>query len=68
MTLQQAKDFLTKEINYVGLAFHPDTDFQDYKGLYNAQTAKECNDKLAECFDAFDEANEDIYQFCLDQL
>lgn len=73
MNLAEAKEFLNYHIEYVGEGFHPDSDFADYMdrdrgSLYSAENAKEANEKMEEVFEAFDEAGEDIYEYCLNQL
>lgn len=74
MTLAEAKAFLKKESEYLGLGFHPDTPFEDYIDSRNGQTmyceekAAEYNQLMEQAMDAFDEAGEDLYEYCLTLL
>lgn len=73
MNLEESKEFLKAEIEYLGSGFHPDTRYEDYinsKGEYSypPEKAAELNIKMEQAFDAFYEAGEDIYEFCMNQL
>lgn len=74
MTLQEAKEFLKEEIDYLGSAFHPDTDFNDYidlrngEKLYSPEQAQIHNEKMKQAFDAFDSADQDIYDYCIELI
>jgi len=71
MTLTEAKSILDKHIQFFGKGFHPDTPFEDYitdKALpcYTPEESQKLDAELGEVFDAFDVADEDIYEYCME--
>jgi hypothetical protein len=63
--------FMVKECD-LGIAFHPDTDFEDYIDsngqMFTSSQAKLLNAALSTCFQACDNLGLDIYSVCLDVL
>lgn len=61
-------------VSLVGIAFHPDTRFQDYTFLNSQRkvfSAKECrnlNARLTECFDMCRIYSIDIYELSFNQI
>lgn len=70
--IKEAEKFLIEMIEYVGVGFHPDTDFNDYKlrgeSLFSKNNANKYNYQIGKAFDLFEEEGKDIYEFCLNQL
>lgn len=72
-TIEDVQEFLNDCINYLGLAFHPDTNFIDYVSsngypLYNEEQAEISNKMMEQAFDICDELDVDIYEMALNLL
>lgn len=81
-SIEDAKQFIKEEMEYVGGGFHPDTDFEDYEyagryeegkpgknlKMYSPEAAKEKNEIMNDVFYFFGNADEDVYEFCLSLL
>jgi len=72
-SLETAKQFLNEEIAYLGGGFNPDTPFEDYvdtrsgEKLYNKRNAVLMNKNMTKAVDFFEQAGEDIHEYCLNQ-
>lgn len=70
-SITDVTDFLESCIDYIGLAFHPDTDFAEYIDnrddvrLFSETQAEIFNTKLKACFFFCEDNNIDIYELCL---
>jgi len=66
--------FLRECIDYIGLGFHPDTDFTQYidvrnnETLYSAEQAAIYNKRMAAAFDYCEENDLDIYELAMNML
>lgn len=64
-------EFLNWCIDYLGVGFHPDTDFEDYisyrdnKKTFSKKWAKLLNDKLDSAHEYCQENDLDIYEISL---
>jgi hypothetical protein len=72
-TIEDVQKFLNDCVNYLGLAFHPDTDFFDYvfangEKIFYLQLANRYNDLMLQAFDICDELDVDIYEMTLNLL
>jgi hypothetical protein len=72
-TIEDVQEFLNDCVNYLGLAFHPDTNFSDYVSsngypLYNEEQAEISNQMMEKSFDICDELDVDIYEMTLNLL
>jgi hypothetical protein len=70
MTLPDAQKFVSDCIDLLGLQFDPEKSFSEYKDrrtglpLYNSHHARECDIMLQEATEAFENADEDINEYC----
>lgn len=75
-SLAEAKNFIKCCVAYLGRGFNPDTDFSEYttdrnyrsETMYSTENAVLANEALAAAIEEFEMADEDIYEFCADQL
>lgn len=66
--------FLIVCIDYIGLGFHPDTDFCDYinivtkERIFTDKVANHFNDKMSKAFEYCNANGLDIYEIALNQF
>ena len=74
MTQKNVEQFLLECIEYLGVGFHPDTDFADYidirskEPMYTLEEAEKQNKLMEEAFDFCNANGLDIYELALNNL
>jgi hypothetical protein len=73
-TIEDVEQFFEYLVKTLHLNFHPDTDFREYINIENGcnvfsqHDAEKLNFTMAQCFEACENADKDIYEIGINRL